>query len=117
LKLTFDTTAEDADNILIEQFARQIGVAVSGPVGKDGALIDAGFEYVDSQAAKFLGTLMGGETWPGSTYNNFIYTDGWTYGRRRWAFRWMATPGDDDARALTDTRRTGAGTSQRGISC
>jgi len=105
LKLTFDTTAEDADNILIEQFARQIGVAVSGPVGKDGALIDAGFEYVDSQAAKFLGALMGGETWPGSTYNHFLYTDGWTYGRRP-----LGHSLDGDARAitmhaaLTDTR-------------
>ncbi len=105
LELTFDTTAEDADNILIEQFARQIGVSVTGPVGKDGALIDAGVEYVDSQAAKFLGRLMGGDTWPGSTYNNFLYTDGWTYGGRP-----IGHSLDGDARAitlhaaLTDTR-------------
>lgn len=105
LKLTFATTAEDADNILIEQFARQIGAGISGPVGKEGALLDAGFEYVDSQAAKFFGRLLGGETWPGSTYNNFIYTDGWTYGRRP-----LGHSLDGDARAmtmyaaLTDTR-------------
>ena len=105
LKLTFATTAEDADNILIEQFARQIGIGISGPVGKKGAMVDAGFEYLDSQAAKFLGRLLGGETWPGSTYNNFIYTDGWTYGRRP-----VGHSLDGDARAmtlfgaLTDTR-------------
>lgn len=96
LKLTFATTAEDADNILIEQFARQIGAGISGPVGRDGALLDAGFEYVDSQAAKFFGRLLGGETWPGSTYNNFIYTDGWTYGRRP-----VGHSLDGDARAMT----------------
>lgn len=105
LKLTFDSTSEDADNVLIEQFARQIGVGISGPVGTQGALIDAGFEYVDSQAARFLGRLQGGETFPGSTYNNFIYTDGWTYGRRPLG---LSLDGDTRAitvhAALTDTR-------------
>lgn len=96
LKLHFSTVAEDADNILIEQFARQIGAGITGPVGKKGALLDAGFEYVDSQGAKFLGRLMGGETWPGSIYNNFIYTDGWTYGRRP-----VGHSLDGDARAMT----------------
>ncbi|MCG2842374.1 capsule assembly Wzi family protein [Sandaracinobacter sp. RS1-74] len=96
LKLHFATTAEDADNILIEQFARQIGAGISGPVGKDGALLDAGFEYVDSQAAKFFGRLMGSSAYPGSTYNNFIYYDGWTYGRRP-----IGHSLDGDARALT----------------
>ena len=96
LKLTFDTTAEDADNVLIEQFARQIGASITGPAGKDGALIDAGVEYTDSQAARFLGNLMGGETWPGSMYNHFLYTDGWTYGRRPLGYSL-----DGDARALT----------------
>jgi hypothetical protein len=96
LKLHFSTTAEDADNVLIEQFARQIGVGIMGPVGRKGALLDAGFEYVDSQAAKFFGTLLGGKTWPGSTYNHFIYTDGWTYGRRP-----VGHSLDGDARAMT----------------
>lgn len=96
LKLTFDTTAEDADNILIEQFARQVGVGVSGPVGRHGAMIDMGVEYVDSLASKFLGSLMGGQTWPASTYNHFIYTDGWTYGRRP-----LGHSLDGDTRALT----------------
>ena len=96
LKLHFSTTAEDADNILIEQFARQIGAGISGPVGTKGALLDAGFEYVDSQAAKFLGSLMGSNAYPGSTYNNFIYHDGWTYGRRP-----LGHSLDGDARAMT----------------
>lgn len=105
LKLTFATTAEDADNILIEQFARQIGVGISGPVGKEGALLDAGFEYLDSQATKLFGVLTADHPYPGSTYNNFIYTDGWTYGRRP-----VGHSLDGDARsmtiysALTDTR-------------
>lgn len=96
LKLTFAATAEDADNILIEQFNRQIGIGFSGPVGDKGAMYDAGIEYLDSQAAKFMGRLMGGETWPGSTYNNFIYTDGWTYGRRP-----VGHSLDGDTRAMT----------------
>jgi hypothetical protein len=105
LKLTFDSTSEDADNVLIEQFGRQIGVAISGPAGTEGAVIDAGFEYVDSQAARFLGSLQGGEIFPGSTYNQFIYTDGWTYGRRPLG---LSLDGDTRAitlhAALTDTR-------------
>ena len=96
LKLTFETVAEDADNILIEQFARQIGGAVLGPIGTKGASYEAGIEYTDTQAAKFLGRLMGGETWPGSIYNNFIYTDGYTYGRRPIGFSL-----DGDARIFT----------------
>ena len=96
LELTFDTVAEDADNILIEQFARQIGIGITGPVGPNGALMDVGVEYVDSQAAKFLGSLMGGQIWPGSIYNHFIYTDGWTYGRRP-----LGHSLDGDTRALT----------------
>jgi len=105
LKLTFDTTAEDADNVLVEQFARQIGGAILGPIGDKGASYEAGIEYTDSQAAKFLGQLMGGEIWPGSTYNHFIYTDGYTYGRRPIGYSL-----DGDARAFsvygayTDTR-------------
>lgn len=102
LKLHFATTAEDADNIVIEQFARQIGASVSGPVGREGAMIDAGVEYVDTQAATFFGRLtidilkpVRGP-FPGSTYNNFIYRDGWTFGRRP-----IGHSLDADTRALT----------------
>lgn len=82
LRLSFEAIGEDADNIVIEQFARQIGVGFLGPVGKNGASYFAGVEYTDTLAQKFLGGLMGGRIWPGSIYNHFIYTDGWTYGRR-----------------------------------
>jgi hypothetical protein len=105
LKLHFDTTAEDADNVLIDQFARQIGGGLTGPIGRDGAMYDAGIEYVDSQATRFFGRLQGGEIFVGSTYNNFLYTDGWTFGRRPLGHGY-----DGDARALalhgalTDTR-------------
>ena len=71
-------------------------MGVSGPIGEKGALMDVGVEYIDTQAAKFLGSLMGGQTWPGSTYNHFIYTDGWTYGRRPLGYTL-----DGDTRALT----------------
>lgn len=82
LKLSFATVAEDEAKVLIEQFARQAGIGVAGPVGRSGAMHDSGVEYVDTQAAKVLGWLIGGDTWPGSIYNHFLYTDGWTFGRR-----------------------------------
>jgi hypothetical protein len=96
LKLQFATVAEDADNILIEQFARQIGAGTSGPAGRDGALYDAGVEYVETRGSKFLGRLFGGATYPGSIYNNFIYRDGWTYGGRP-----IGHSIDADSRVLT----------------
>lgn len=82
LKFYFATVAEDEAKILIEQFGQQFGASLMSPVGHDGALLDAGVEYTDTQASKFLGKLIGGRTWPGSMYNHFLYTDGWTYGRR-----------------------------------
>lgn len=96
LLLTFDTVAEDEDNILVEQFARQIGAAVVGPVGSGGSLYKAGVEYTDTQAARFLGKLQGGQTWPGSMYNHFLYINGWTYHHRPLGYSL-----DGDARALT----------------
>lgn len=101
LILTFDTTAEDNDNILIEQFARQIGGALTGPVGTGGAMYRAGIEYTDTVAALFLSPLrIGWKTdrriFPGSTYNNFLYTDGWSYTRRPLGYSL-----DGDTRAIT----------------
>lgn len=96
LKLTFEAVAEDADNILIEQFARQIGGALLGPIGTRGATYEAGIEYTDTQAARFLGSLQGGQIYPGSMYNHFIYTDGYTFGRRPIGFSL-----DGDARIFT----------------
>lgn len=96
LKLSFATVAEDADNLVIEQFAHQLGAGVSGPLGRKGAIYDAGVEYADTQASKLLGKLMGGQTWPWSMYNHFLYSDGWTFGRRP-----IGLSIDGDARAWT----------------
>jgi hypothetical protein len=100
-KLFFETVAEDADNILIEQFARRGGGRLYGPLGNSGATWAAGVEYVDSLASNFFG----GNKFPGSLYNHFIYTDGYTYERRPIGFSL-----DGDTRMLsidgqvTDTR-------------
>lgn len=101
LLLTFDTIAEDADNILIEQFARQIGMAFTGPVGTGGAMYRAGLEYTDTQGSLLMSPLrIGWKTarlnFPGSVYNNFIYQDGWTYGGRPLGYSL-----DGDTRAVT----------------
>ncbi len=77
-RLFFETVAEDADNILIEQFARRGGGRLHGPLGQSGATWSAGVEYVDTLASNFFG----GNKFPGSLYNNFIYTSGYTYDRR-----------------------------------
>lgn len=96
IKLHFATVAEDEAKILIEQFAQQFGVGVMLPVGRNGALVDAGAEFTDTEASKFFGKISGGRTWPGSMYNHFIYRDGWTYGRRPIGYSL-----DGDARAWT----------------
>lgn len=105
LRLSFETVAEDADNILIEQFARQIGIGFLGPVGNSGASYFAGVEYTDTVAQKFFGRLQGDNIWPGSMYNHFLYRDGWTYGRRPLGY---SLDGDTKALtiygAVTDTR-------------
>jgi hypothetical protein len=67
--------AEDEDNVLIEQFARLAGVTLSGPIGTSGASWTFLGEWSDTLAIKFLGSTR----YPGSFYNNFIYTDGFTY--------------------------------------
>lgn len=70
-----EAIAEDEDNTLIEQFGRLAGIALSGPIGTDGATWQLGFEAADTLAIKAFGS----ERYPGSFYWNFIYTDGWTY--------------------------------------
>jgi hypothetical protein len=70
-----EAEAEDEDNLLIDQYARLVGLALSGPLGKDGASWHGNFEYTDTLGSK----LFGGRKYPGSVYNNFIYTDGFTY--------------------------------------
>lgn len=70
-----EAEAEDEDNFLIDQFGRQFGVALSGPVGDQGASWQVYGEYSDTLAIK----LFGSTRYPGSFYNNSIYTAGFTY--------------------------------------
>ncbi len=84
-KLYLEAEAEDFDNIILEQYARLIGATLSGPWGRKGAGWTATLEYADTLAASFfngtpLEKLTGGETlYPGSMYNNSLYTSGFTY--------------------------------------
>lgn len=96
-----EAEAEDEDNVLIEQFGRLAGVALSGPLGKKGAVWSANVEVTDTLASK----LFGGTKYPGSLYNNFIYPDGFTYKRQSLGYsldgetRTLTVSG-----AVTDTR-------------
>jgi hypothetical protein len=67
--------AEDEDNVLIDQFARLAGITLTGGIGDGGASWTFLGEWSDTLAIKFLGS----RRYPGSFYNNFIYTDGFTY--------------------------------------
>ena len=87
-----EAEAEDEDNIIIEQFARLAGVALSGPLGKSGASWNLNVEATDTLGSK----LFGGTKYPGSLYNNFIYTDGFTYKRQSLGYSL-----DADTRTIT----------------
>lgn len=84
-KLYFEGEAEDFDNVLLEQWGRLIGLTLSGPIGARGGSFTTTLEYSDTLAVSlFNGTplesLTGGETrYPGSFYNNSLYTSGFTY--------------------------------------
>ena len=73
-----EAEAEDEDNILIEQFARLAGVALSGSIGKSGASWQANFEFTDTLGSQ----LFGSGKFVGAVYNHFIYRDGFTYKRQ-----------------------------------
>ncbi len=110
-KIYFEGEAEDFDNVILEQWSRLIGTTLSGPWGKKGASWTTTLEYVDTQAVSlFNGTplegITGGETrYPFSTYNNSLYTAGFTYNALPIGY-WT----DGDSRnlslsaAITDTR-------------
>lgn len=110
-KVYLEAEAEDFDNIILEQYARLIGATVSGPWGSKGANWTATLEYADTFGASFfngtpLEKLTGGETrYPGSIYNNSLYTSGFTYNALPIGY-W--TDGDSRnlslAAAVTDTR-------------
>ena len=77
LRLHMTVVGEDSTNVL-GQLSRQAGLRLFGPVGETGASYLVALEVTDTAAATFLGT----RRFPGSMYNHFIYTDGWTYQRR-----------------------------------
>ncbi len=84
-KFYFEAEAEDFDNIVLEQYARMVGTTVSGPWGSKGASWVTTVEYADTLGVSlFNGTplegVTGGQTrYPGSIYNNSLFTDGFTY--------------------------------------
>ncbi len=109
-KLYAEAEAEDADNVVLEQYARMVGATLSGPLGDKGASWQAGVEYSDTLASQlfegtFLGSALGNKTFPTSMYNNQLYYSGFTYNVQPIGY-W--TDGDSNNLALsgavTDTR-------------
>jgi hypothetical protein len=78
LKAYVEAEAEDEDNVLVDQFARLGGITLAGPLGDAGASWTARVEYADTLAIKAFGS----RRYPGSFYDNFIYSDGFSYRRR-----------------------------------
>jgi hypothetical protein len=95
-----EVEAEDEDNFIVDKFARMGGVKLSGPLNSSGSSWEGGFEYSDTLAWE----LKTGNRYPGVIYNNFIYTNGFTYRGRP-----IAASIDGDSRligfsgAITDT--------------
>lgn len=110
-KLYFEGEAEDFDNVLLEQWGRLIGLTLSGAAGSRGSSFTTTLEYSDTLAVSlFNGTplesLTGGQTrYPGSFYNNSLYTSGFTY-RSRPIGHWTAGDSRNLAlhAAITDTK-------------
>jgi|JI10StandDraft_1071094.scaffolds.fasta_scaffold32403_2 hypothetical protein len=108
-KIYAEAEAEDADNIVLEQYARMVGAVFSGPIGTKGASWQAGIEYADTVASQlfagtFLGSALGDKTFPTSMYNNQLYYSGFTYNVKPIGY-W--TDGDSNnlalSAAVTDT--------------
>ena len=108
-KIYAEAEAEDADNIVLEQYARMVGATFSGPIGTKGASWQAGVEYTDTVASQlfagtFLGSALGDTTFPTSMYNNQLYYSGFTYNVKPIGY-W--TDGDSNnlafSGAITDT--------------
>jgi len=76
-KVYGEAEAEDEDGpLLVDQFGWLSGLTLSGPAGDNGASWAAGVEFASTRAYE-IGN--GGRYRNGSFYNNFIYTDGYTY--------------------------------------
>ncbi|WP_416908590.1 MAG: capsule assembly Wzi family protein [Polymorphobacter sp.] len=110
-KLYFEGEAEDFDNVLLEQWGRLIGLTLTGAAGSNGASYTTTIEYSDTLAVSLFndtpleGPTGGQTTYPGSFYNNSLYTSGYTY-RGRPIGHWTAGDSRNLAvhAALTDTR-------------
>ena len=74
-KVYVEAIAEDRRNLGLAHHARLGGIQLGGPLGGRGAMWSGFAEYSDTYGAR----LFGGQKAPGIVYNNFIYTDGWTY--------------------------------------
>ena len=77
-KVYFEALAENRNRLKLKQFARMGGIQMSGPLGGRGGQWSGFVEYADTKGSDFLG----GREFPGSLYNDFLYTDGFTYRRR-----------------------------------
>lgn len=75
LQLYAEAAAEDENNLLIEQFGWLAGANLAGPLASGGSW-EARVEYVDTLARKLFNKA---GPRPGSFYNHFIYTAGYTY--------------------------------------
>ena len=110
-KLWFEVEAEDSQHIVIEQYGRQLGGSFSGPWGTKGASWQFNIEYANTLASElFNGTpfekiFKSRRKYPTSLYQNYLYTDGFTYRGQPIGY-W--TDGDSHnlvgAFSLTDTR-------------
>ncbi len=87
-----EAQGEDEYDGLPGQFGTTVGANLAGPLGRSGAGWELRAEYTDTLANK----LFGSKPRPGSFYNHFIYTAGYTY-------RGQALGGsiDGDGRMLT----------------
>jgi hypothetical protein len=91
-KAYFEALADNRQNLSLTQYARLGGVQLSGPIGNRGSSWAGFVEYSDSKGSDFFG----GRSYPGSTYNDAIYTGGFTYRGRP-----IGHSLDGDTRTLT----------------
>lgn len=76
-----EVIGEDGDGILFEQLSYTVGGTLAGGTAGGGGW-KVGVEYTDTYAFFLVekpSYWTGGNRAPGSTYNHFIYTDGYTY--------------------------------------
>ena len=74
-KVYAEAMAEDEDNVIVDKYSYLAGGTLTGPLGQGGASWRVGFEWSDTLARKFPF----GRRYPGTTYNNGIYTSGFTF--------------------------------------